>query len=119
MKNLIERMKRLYSRPGFNIIIILLVVLSMTFMWQLLHSEKEGDNIDKIKIIKEYTEKLRNKDNFYKEREKNYLLKIDSLNNVKNKIIITYKDEVKTINSASANDHAKWLRSKLDSIQNK
>lgn len=47
------------------------------------------------------------------------LNKVDSLEKVKNKIIIKYEENIPVITNASANDDALWLRTKLEDIRKK
>lgn len=42
---------------------------------------------------------------------------VDSLKNVKSKIIYKYVKETSNIHNAPAESHAKWLQSKLDSLK--
>lgn len=117
MKNLKTLIKESYFKPELNIIATIIVILVVTFMWQLLKSEKENNEIDKLKIIKDYQKQIQVKDSLYKIKESTFVYRIDSLETIKNKIIIKYDEKIKAINSASANDHAKWLESKVDSLQ--
>jgi hypothetical protein len=64
MKNLKTLIKESYFKPELNIIATIIVILVVTFMWQLLKSEKKNNEIDKLKIIKDYQKQIQIKDSF-------------------------------------------------------
>ena len=74
---------------------------------------------ERLEIIKKYEIKIIKLDSINTtliKKEKLMQSQIDSLENVKQKIIIKYDEKIKSIYNASANEHAIWLDSTVAKV---
>ena len=125
MKNLKSPEKKLSFKLIFHIILCALVIFGYVELFTILDSNESCYKSNRDSIINEYNRKINEIDsinNDLRNNQKSLQKNIDSLENIKNQIVIEYGKKVKNIYDASAIDHAKWLESvitKLDSIKRK
>lgn len=90
-------------------------------MFKIIEDTDTKYKIDRLKTINVYENKLHQKDSIYNTLKSQYYIsqiKIDSLENVKNKIIIKYDKEIKGILNAGASEHGMWMDTILTKMNN-
>lgn len=119
MKNLKEIVKKSYFKPIIHIIGIIFALWAIAIMYEYNKLKIEDGNKQRLEIIRKYENRINEKDSINEilmKKEKSMQLKIDSLENVKQKIIIKYDEKIKSIYNASANEHAVWLDSTVAKV---
>lgn len=123
MINLKSLGKKLYSKVTVHIILIGLAGFIIIMLGNMIDVNRRNYSSEKDKIISKYENVIKQKDsinNILKLQQIELLEKVDSLENVKTKIIQAYDKKIKSVYDASAVEHAEWLRAtieKLDSTE--
>lgn len=120
MKNLKNPWKRLYSRVILHggVIVLILVVAIIMLQTNKVRENRINAEHDKIMDICTYKIDSISKENeLIREKQKLIELRIDSID-AEQSIIDAKKDEkIKYIYSATADSHAKWLVTTIDSLK--
>lgn len=119
--NLNDQEKRLFSSAAIAIAAIMLVGLLFWGGSAIVNHFEDKSINEKFKIIKVYESKIDsiNKKNNILTREIDSLdFQVDSLQRVKNKVIWNYGKKIDAINDASAAEHAMWLDTVLQDLNN-
>jgi hypothetical protein len=116
--NLKELGKKLRSKLGLHMVGLLLVIGGTAYIIN--HKDIEYRS-DRDLIIQLYMKQIHDKDSIYTElklEQKTLEVKLDSLEKVKQQILIKHDQEINIIHDASAANHAKWLDSIINNLEN-
>lgn len=118
MKNLLGLKKGSYFKIAAHILFIIGIVIGTLYIFNKKEVEYRSDR-DAIVALYESQIKSKNQESA-KFAAQQIILEhqIDSLENVKQKIIIKYDQKADTIADASAAEHALWLDSILEDLDN-
>lgn len=117
--------KKSYFKILSHVVVIGIIGTIFIVMGNMIDVNRNNYILEKDKIVSKYEKVIREKDsinNILKNQQVELLNKVDSLDNVKIKIVQVYDKKIQSIYSATAIEHAMWMEStieRLDSMKTK
>lgn len=119
MKNLKDLAKKSYFKAALYFISLLLIAMIVVMSAVTVKLNYDDGKNERDRITKAYEAKISKLDSLNTQlikKEKLSQIKIDSLQNVKGKIIIKYEKKIENIYNAFAIEHALWLDSTINKV---
>lgn len=120
MKSSKNQEKKLYFSYIKHGIIIILAISLVIFLFSISKNVDQGKKLEHEKVIKEYVKKM---DSLYNEnlalqvKQEEIQKSLEKIYSEQKVLSNKHEFEIKVIYNASADEHAKWFCSKVDSLE--
>lgn len=120
MKNSKNQERKLYFSYIKHGIIIILAISLVIFLFSLSKNVDQSKKLEHEKVIKEYVKKM---DSLYNEnlalqvKQEEIQKNLEKIYSEQKVLSNKHESEIKVIYNASADEHAKWFCSKVDSLE--